>query len=89
MPKSRLKKIIEIILGVLYGLYLTFLLFIVYQLIRKLLGGSWGFEEIIIALLLANIGYSFVISSKLSKHLGMHEGYRQAVKNGKGKPQQK
>lgn len=83
MPK--LKKVIETILWILYGLYIIFLLFLVYQLVKKLLGGSWGFEEITIALLLANIGYSFIISGKLSKHLGMHEGYRKAVENGKTK----
>lgn len=40
----------------------------------KVFGGSLGFEEIVIALLVANLGYSFYLNSILSEHLGWHRG---------------
>lgn len=51
-----------------------FVVYITIELIRKILGGSLGFEEIVIGLLIANLGYSFHINSKLSEHLGWHKG---------------
>lgn len=48
--------------------------YLVFEIIRKILGGSWGFEELVVGLLLANLGYSFYINSKLSGHLGWHKG---------------
>jgi hypothetical protein len=53
---------------------LLFAVYLIFEIIRKLLGGSLGFEEIIIGLLIANIGYSFHINSKLSEHIGWHRG---------------
>jgi len=47
---------------------------LVIELIRNIFGGSLGFEEMVIALLIANIGYSFYINSKLSEHIGFHKG---------------
>ena len=44
-------------------------------------GGSLGFEEIVIGLLIANLGYVFYlqrdmskIDSKISGHIGWHKG---------------
>lgn len=37
-------------------------LFIAYQIIRKILGGSWETENIIIALLMFNIGLTFSLT---------------------------
>lgn len=59
---------------VLYWIFLLFLLYLVFELARKLLGGSLGFEELVIGLLVANLGYSYHINSKLSEHLGWHRG---------------
>jgi len=46
-----------------------------------MLGRSLGFEELVIGLLIANLGFSFSIKdsvnrieSKLSGHLGWHKG---------------
>ena len=66
---------------VLYWIFFAFLIYIAYELIRKVLGHSLGFEELVIALLVANIGYSFYlkgsinkIDNKLSGHIGWHKG---------------
>ena len=65
----------------LYWLFFVFLIYLIYELIRKLIGGSFGFEELVIGLLIANLGYSFYlkgginkIDSKLSGHIGWHKG---------------
>jgi len=57
-----------------YWLFLLFLIYLVFEISRKLLGGSLGFEELVIGLLVANLGYSYHINSKLSEHLGWHRG---------------
>lgn len=51
---QKLEKAIEIIL-VLLGI------FILFQIIRKMFGGSWTTEEIILALLIFNLGAVFTI----------------------------
>ena len=58
----------------LYWAFFLFIIYLAFELIRKLLGGSLGFEELAVGLLVANIGYSYHISSKLSEHLGWHKG---------------
>jgi len=55
-------------------LMVLFLAYLMIEIIRKMLGGSLGFEEIVIGLLIANLGYSFHINTKLSEHLGWHRG---------------
>ena len=59
---------------ILYWLLILFMIYLIIELIRKLLGGSLGFEEFVIGLLIANLGYSFYINSKLSEHLDWHRG---------------
>ena len=51
---------------------ILYIAYLIYQIIKKEVGGSWGFEELVIGLLIANLGYSFFINSKLQKHLGKH-----------------
>lgn len=58
---------------ILFWLLGLFVIYIAYELLRKLLGGSLGFEEITIGLLIANLGYSFYIHSKLSEHIGYYQ----------------
>ena len=58
----------------LYWLLILFIIYLIIEIIRNLLGGSLGFEELVIGLLIANLGYSFYISSKLSEHIGWHKG---------------
>lgn len=60
------KKILQWVL-VLFTTYLAF------EIVKKMLGGSLGFEELVIGLLVANIGFSFHLHSKLSEHLGWHK----------------
>lgn len=57
-----------------YWLLVIFIIYIVIELIRNLVGGSLGFEELVVGLLIANIGYSFYINSKLSEHIRWHKG---------------
>ena len=68
-------------LRVLYWVFLLFLIYLIFELTRKIFGGSLGFEEIVIGLLIANLGFSFYmrgyiseIDSKISGHLGWHKG---------------
>jgi len=76
--KKKIKKVIKIIT---YWAFLAFIIYLIFELTRKILGGSLGFEELIIGLLIANLGYSFYIKgsmsrleTKLSGHLGWHRG---------------
>ena len=66
------KKITDKLVGSIKILFIIYILFLIYQIIRKELGGSWGFEELVIGLLIANLGYSFYTNSRLQKHLGKH-----------------
>ena len=51
-----------------------FVIYLIFELFRKMLGGSLGFEELIVGLLIANLGYTFKIDSKFSEHIGWHKG---------------
>lgn len=71
----------EIPKKILYWIFLLFLVYLIYELLRKLLGWSIGFEELVIGLLIANLGYSFYLmecinrtDSKISGHIGWHKG---------------
>lgn len=59
---------------ILYWTFALFLLYLIFELMRKILGGSLGFEELVIGLLITNLGYSFSTSKRLSEHLGWHQG---------------
>jgi len=59
---------------ILYWLLVIFMAYLIIELLRKILGGSLGFEELVIGLLIANLGYSFYINSKISEHFGWHKG---------------
>jgi ABC-type methionine transport system permease subunit len=71
----------EVMRKTLYVVFFIFLLYLIFELARKILGGSLGFEELVIGLLVANLGYSFYIKealgkidSKISGHIGWHRG---------------
>ncbi|MFH1212208.1 MAG: hypothetical protein V1659_04765 [Candidatus Woesearchaeota archaeon] len=71
----------ELFLKIMYLLFLLFLVYLIFELARKMLGGSLGFEELVIGLLIANLGYSFylresinTIDAKISGHMGWHKG---------------
>lgn len=56
----------------MYYLLIFFVLYLIVEIVRKMLGGSLGFEELTIGLLIANLGYSFYLNSKFSEHIGWH-----------------
>lgn len=60
---------------------ILFTIYIIFEVIRKIMGGSLGFEELTITLLVANLGFTCAlnkrfsdIATKLSDHLGWHKG---------------
>src|SRR3989344_2957096 len=71
--KDLKERIIEIIL-VLSGL------FIAYQLIRAILGGSWQTETLVITLLVFNLGISWKINSGLWKLNSKFENILDGIK---------
>jgi hypothetical protein len=50
-------KIFLIVLGII----------LIYQLIKKILGGSWDIEPLILTLVVVNLGHAFYFSNKLAK----------------------
>lgn len=50
---------------IFYWLFAIFLIYLILELIRKILGGSLGFEELVSALLVANLGYTFYMHAKI------------------------
>lgn len=48
-------------------------LFIAYQLLKAILGGSWQTETIIISLLIFNLGLTYRLSLKLEGHINWHK----------------
>ncbi|MBU1204216.1 MAG: hypothetical protein KKG60_04075 [Nanoarchaeota archaeon] len=68
---------------IIYLVLIAFVIYLIIEVIRKLIGGSLGTEELVLGLLIANLGYSFSINyrisdlnSKVSEHLGWHKGRR-------------
>jgi hypothetical protein len=59
---------------IIYWLLIIFTVYIIIELIRNIFGGSLGFEEMAIGLLVANLGYSFYINARISEHIGWHKG---------------
>ena len=58
-----------------------FVMYLIIEIIRKILGGSLGFEVVTAGLLLANTGYIISLHSKIAKvqtqlaeHIGWHKG---------------
>ncbi len=59
---------------------ILFMIYIIYQLIMKLLGHSWSVEQVILAFVMANFGWTmsiqkqlFKLDSKFSEHTGEHK----------------
>jgi len=48
---------------------------LIYQIIRKLMGGSWDLESIMLTLLAVNIGYSFYLGNQVSQLQGEFKGW--------------
>ena len=61
------EKTFKIIETALVTILFIFGLFLVYQILKKALGGSWETENIIISLLIFNIGLTFTIGLSMAK----------------------
>ena len=48
-------------------------LFIAYQIIKKIVGGSWETESLIISLLIFNLGLTWRLSMNFEKHIIWHK----------------
>jgi len=59
---------------ILQWLLALFMLYLIFEILRTLFGGSLGTEELIIGLLVANLGYSFHTHSLVVEHLEWHKG---------------
>lgn len=67
MSKKQINTITNIVI-------FLFAIFIAYQILRVIFGGSWQFESIIIAILVFNLGITWKINTKLEGHMGWHKG---------------
>ena len=50
---------------ILYWALVIFITYLIIEILRKIFGGSWGFEEILSSLVLANLGYTFYMNSEI------------------------
>ncbi|MBS3088233.1 hypothetical protein J4402_00465 [Candidatus Pacearchaeota archaeon] len=64
-----MKKTVE---NILITILILFGFFIVYQIIKRILGGSWTTEDIIISLLIFNLGCVFTIGLSLARLISSH-----------------
>ncbi len=62
-------------------LLILFGLFIAYQLLRAIFGGSWQTESLVIALLMFNLGLTWRLSMKLEGHISWHRAVDTVDKN--------
>jgi len=75
------KYVAKIVFKVLYwGLFL-FMIYLIFELIRKIFGGSLEIYQINTALIMMNIGLTFhmiqsinKVDAKVSGHIGWHKG---------------
>mgnify|MGYP001568266854 CR=1 FL=1 len=72
--------------NVIVWILMIFIIYLIFEILRKIFGGSPGFEEIVIGLLIANLGYVIAlhskvsdIDSKLSGHIGWHRGKEESI----------
>ncbi len=81
MNKNKLVKFIKISAQILF--YIIAIILII-QIIRLLLGGSWTIENVILALVIANLtltvtlmGMVYQVNNRLSGHIGWHKGFQE------------
>ena len=61
------RKFVDVFWIVLIVLLIVFTLFISYQAVRKIVGGSWEIEDLILGFLMAIVGLLFGVIANLSK----------------------
>jgi len=82
----------KINMSIFYWLLGLFIIYLIIELLRKMFGGSLGFEELVVGLLIANIGYVISlnnslnnkiarIDTKIEGHISWHRGHDSKVKN--------
>jgi len=54
-------------------LLILFGLFVAYQVLRAIIGGTWKTESIIIALLIFNLGLTYRLGMKFEGHINWHK----------------
>jgi len=59
---------------IFYWFLVIFVAWAIYQLARKIIGGSLGTEDIILVLVGSNLSYTYYLNTKISEHLGWHKG---------------
>lgn len=66
---------------IFYWLLGIFVLYLIIEILRKIFGGSLSYEALVIGLLIANLGYTITLHSKISSlnaklfgHIGWHKG---------------
>ncbi len=47
----------------------------IYQLLRKIFGGSWEIETLILTVVMANLSYTFYIGNKISEQQGWSQQF--------------
>ena len=67
--------------NIAYWMLVAFAVFLIYEIIRKISGGSLGFEELVIGVLVMNLSLSFYlresinkVDNKITGHIGWHKG---------------
>jgi len=71
-----MKKVIDILQIIFVIIFILFGLFVSYQIIKKILGGSWDSEDIIVALVILNLGITFTIAINTAKLSSNHNSLR-------------
>lgn len=66
----------EKIIGIIEIIVSLFGLFIAYQLLRSILGGSWDAQNLIIGLLLTNVSVTFALAVKMAQMRSDHNNLR-------------
>lgn len=52
---------------------ILFGIFMIYQILRNLLGGSWGTDGLMLGLMIANVGLLWKLSLKFEGHILWHK----------------
>lgn len=74
---SDLKEIIKLIFQ---AIYIILLIYIGWQVLRAIFGGTWATENIIIAGMGIILVWMFSVSSKLGKLEGMFDGIKEKIR---------
>lgn len=74
------RKTWDIIDKILTLFLIIFGIFLIYQTILFLIGGSWEFESIIVGLLVLLITFMFKINTKIDTHLGEFKQFKISFK---------